>query len=1112
MKNLFIRLSLVAALLATGLMSYAQTTVKGTVKDAAGNGVVGASVFVQGTHNGTVADLDGSYTLTNAKVGDKIEFSCIGYASQVITWNGGTLNVVLDEDSEMLEGTVVTALGIRKDEKKVGYAVSSVSSESLNATVSPSLGTALYGKAAGVRVTTAPGGATGAISINVRGLSSITGTNQPLIIVDGVPVRNGEANNGDYWSIQRMQTNGLADINVEDIENLSILKGASATSLYGSEGANGVVLITMKKGRKNSGTHVDFNASVYADAVAYMPKMQTIFGPGDAFQYWSYYDVDTDPNSATFGFTTSYKDRSGKTVRSFRGMAVDGGGYYYYGPEYDGQDIYTPSGMMKYNAITSDPYQNIFRTGFTQQYNLAITTGNENGNTRFSYTFMDNMPNQYNSHQGKHNFQVSGVQNITKNLSVGYSVNYLNNQIKNRPYRISRLVTNFTGMVGSFEDLAYYREHTVTAAGYRNREYTSSSHENPAEGWEYSPGVPSLISEYFWNILGREQYEDNQRLIASVSPSWQILPGLTLKGNLATDWTQEEIKLMEHQETAQVYAGYGGYYQARANKYQTIYGDALLNFQKDITDNFSIDANLGYSARRETAFSQWANTSGGLTVENWFDMAASADTKKGDSSQTDLLKQAVYATLGLSYGNFLFVEGTIRNEKTSTLAPGHNSFWYPSVNASLIYSELFNHPSWYDYGKFRASYGVVGLAPSLYAASVAYTQNSASGYVYNQLAASLGNDAIRPETTYEWEFGLDNKFFNNRLGFELTYYHKRIVDQILNTTVARSAGGSSILMNVGELTNQGIEAAIYATVVEAGDWRVDVSANAAWNANKVVKLADGVDKLEHARWDNGAVYLYSIPGEKMGDIYSFDYKYDDNGNKIVASDGYYARSDSPVKVGNAMPDLVGGFAFNVAYKRVSLDANFSYQIGGDVFNMPYQYYMHTGAIVESLPNRNLDLGGLAYYLDDKGNCVAYTGTGKVAPTGAAVRYDGVILEGVTADGKPNTKIVSQEMALEKQYGWGTGGSRFYSGSIFKNTYLKCRELTLTYALPENFTRKFHCNNLRVSAFARNPFFIYKNLPIFDAEATDGTAWTQQVCIGGSTSTTRTFGVSLRANF
>ena len=1110
MKNLFTRVALTVCILAAGLTAYAQTTVKGTVKDAAGQPVVGASVLVSGTHNGTVVEVDGSYTLT-AKTGDRIEFSCIGYTSQVVVFNGQPINVVLQEDSEMLEGTVVTALGIRKDEKKVGYAVSSVDASKLNATASPSLGTALYGKAAGVRVTTAPGGATGAISINVRGLSTITGTNQPLIIVDGVPIRNGEANNSDYWGIQRMQSNGLSDINVEDIENLTILKGASATSLYGSEGANGVVLITMKKGKKNSGLHVDFNATAYADMVAYMPKMQTVFGPGDAYQYWSYYDVDMDPTSDTFGFTTSYKDRNGNNVTSFQGQADGQGAYYYYGPEYDGRDIYTPSGWMKYKAVTSNPYKNIFRTGFTQQYNVAITSSNDNGNTRFSYTWMDNTPNQYNSHLGKHNFALSGTQNVTADgaVKLNYSVNYMNQSVKNRPYRISRLVTNFTGMVGSFEDLAYYREHTVTAAGYRNREYYSSSHENPAEGWEYTPGVPALISEYLWNILGREQYETNQRVIASVAPQWQITKDLLLKGSIATDWTHQNVELKEHQETSSVFSGYGGRYELTKNDYQTLYGDVLLNYNKKLTDKIAIDANLGYSARREHTFISSVGTSGGLTKENWFNLNASSGNKSANASEKDLLKQAVYATASVSYGDWAYLEGTIRNEKTSTLAPGHNSFWYPSVNGSIILSELLELPKWVDYGKFRVSYGEVGLAPDLYRAAVAYTQSSASGYVYHQLGATLGNETIKPETTKEWEFGLEGKFFNNRLGFEASYYHKRIVDQILNATVARSSGGSSMLMNVGELTNQGIEVAVYGTPIETSDWRLDLNANLAWNRNEVKKLTEGMERLEHARWDNGAVYLYSNIGEKMGDIYSFDYKYDANGNKIVGNDGYYSRSDDPVKVGNAMPDLVGGFSTSLSYKRLTLDTQFSFQIGGDIFNMPYQYYMHTGAIEESLPNRNEALGGISYYLDGS-NAIAYSGT--IGPNGEPVRHDGVILPGVLADGTENTKIVSQEMALEKQYGWGTGGVRFYSGSIFKNTYLKCREITLTYRIPESFTRKFKCNNLNVSVFARNPFFVYKNLPIFDAEATDGTNWANQVCIGGSTSTSRTIGVSLRANF
>ena len=421
-------------------------------------------------------------------------------------------------------------------------------------------------------------------------------------------------------------------------------------------------------------------------------------------------------------------------------------------------------------------------------------------------------------------------------------------------------------------------------------------------------------------------------------------------------------------------------------------------------------------------------------------------------------------------------------------------------------------PSWVDYSKFRVSYGIVGNAPEMYAAAMAYSQNTASGYIYQQLGSAVGNDKIKPETTHEWEFGLEGKFFNNRLGFELSYYNKDIVDQILQATAPRSAGGSSILMNVGELVNQGIEFAAYGTIVENRDWRVDLSGNIAWNRNEVKKLANGLNRLQHARWDNGAAYLYSDVGQKMGDIYAFAPQTDENGNKIVGEDGFYKVTEEPVKVGNAMPDLTGGFALSVGYKRLTLDANFSFQVGGAVWNQPYQYMMGLGALKESLPYRGLENGGMAFYTNADGVNVAYTGDGLKGPNGETVHYDGVILPGVKEDGTPNDIIIGQELVLEETYSWGVGGAIYYSHSIFDNTYLKCRELTLTYAVPDNFTRKFKCNNLRVSAFARNPFFVYKNLPIFDAEATDGTRWTDQVQIGGSTSTTRTFGVSIRANF
>lgn len=1109
MKNLFSRVTLTVVLMAAGLAAFAQSTVKGTVKDASGQPVIGASVFVQGTHNGVIVADDGSYTLTNAKAGDKIEFSCIGYASQVVVFDGKAIDVVLNEDAEMLEGTVVTALGIRKDQKKVGYAVSTIDASKLNATAAPSLGSALYGKASGVRVTTAPGGATGAISIQVRGISSITGSNQPLVVVDGVPIRNGDANNTDYWGTQRIQSNGLADINVEDIENLTILKGASATSLYGSEGANGVVLITMKKGKRNSGVNVEFGATVQGDFVAYMPKYQTIFGPGQRN------DQQTAANGYDAEGFVRYTDRNGNEVIGVKNTNM------YFGPKYDGREVYYFDGKMrKYRAITSNPWSDLFRTGFTQQYNVAVTAGNEKGNMRFAYTFFDNTPNQYNSHLGKHNFALSGSQNITAdgNVKLGYSVNYMNQTVKNRPYRISRLTNNFTGMFGAFDDVAYVRKHAVTTAGYMNRTYTSTNHENPAEGWAYGLSFGDLVGDYLWQILGREQKENNQRLIASVTPQWEIIKGLTLKGNIAIDYTGQKIEDERHPRYSSVFGTDGdGFYSLSNNTYTTLYGDLMVNYTRQLTDKIGLDANLGYSAREEKTLCSNVSTSGGLTVEDWFHLNSSSGKANANMTKAEFLKQAFFGTVSLSYDNWAFLEATLRNEKVSSLKNGNNSYWYPSVNGSVVLTELIkNTPSWIDFGKVRASYGIVGNAPEAYKAAMVYTQSSFGmdelTYTYNRMDTSLNNETLKPETTYEFEVGLEGKFFKNRLGFDFAYYHKTIKDQILQTTAPMSAGATSVWMNVGKLENQGVEFNVYGTVFENRDWRIDLSANVAWNTNKVKKLADGLTVLQHRNLDNGAAYLYSFEGKKMGDIYAYAPQVNEKGQKIVREDGLYLTTEEPVKVGNAMPDLIGGFSFSVSYKRFTLDALFNYQIGGDVVNTPYQYMMGRGTLTNSLKGRDNAHGGVDYYFDGNGKCVPAAGLTQ-GPNGEKIWHNGLILPGVNANGEKNTTIVNADKYYHWEYNWGPidGGDTYYSHSVFKNTYLKCRELTLTYSVPESILKGW-CKGLKVSVFARNPFYVYKNLPIWDAENSDSTGWTNQVFLEGSTNATRTFGFSLRANF
>lgn len=1080
-------------------LSAQNVTVKGSVTDETGEPVIGATVKVQGSKTGTMTNMDGEY-LIKCDAASILEISYIGYKTQNIPVRGQEyINVTLVEESTNLNEVVVTALGIKKDARKVGYAVSQIKADDIAKTASPSLGSALYGKAAGVSIKTAPGGVTGSISMNIRGLQSISGTNQPLIILDGVPVRNGDANNKDYWGDQRVNTNGLAQINPEDIENLSILKGAAATALYGSEGANGVVMITTKSGRGSKGIGVDFNASWTGNWVAYMPEYQTTFGPGATPQ------SRVGSAADAYGFYTR-NDRNGVEHQYVTGTA-------YFGPKYDGRDVlYYDGTVRKYNAISSNPFSDLFRTGFDQQYNVAITNATDKSNFRFSYTYLNSLPNQYNSKYDKHNFNLNGSYNILKNLKLDYGVNYLTEHVKNRPYRMYRLLCNFAGMFGAFDDLDYIRNSVITTAGYKNRPWNSSVHENPAEGYEYDfSSRTGLVDEYLWNIYGKEQIERNNRIIAKVAPSWEIIPGLTLRGNLATDFTSSKIENKNRTEQANAFGSYSGSYELKNNRYSIVYGDVMLMYDKNLTDKLNLSAFVGWSGRRVSQYNLSSWTDGGLFQENWFSLNNSVKQAKTSPYELHMLKTSWYGDITLGYDNWAYLEATLRNEKSSTLFKDNNSYWFPSVNASIIISELLkeNRPAWLDYGKIRASYGVVGLSPEEYFASKAFEQATMSGYVANWQKMSLGNNALKPEMTYEWEIGAEGKFLNNRLGIDIALYTKTINDQILQATAASSTGATGQIMNVGKFVNKGLEIAAYGTPLLTKDWRIDVRGNIAWNRNKVKKLAEGIDILEHKRWDNGAAYLYSSVGGSIGDFYAYAPQVDPKtGLPIIQDDGNYLLSTEPVKVGNAMPKYTGGLGATVTYKDIFLDFSLDFRHGGAVFNMPYEYMMGRGSLVESMDYRDKAHGGMTYYLDDDANVIP----ADVAPAGKVLYDDGMILKGVKENGEKNDIMISAARWYNWSYNWGVGDPTYYSHAIFNNSYVKVREIVIGYNFPKSITEKFHCTKLQVSAFARNPFYIYKNMPIFDAEATDATNWVEQSWIGGSSVTTRSFGVSLRASF
>ena len=1110
-----------------------ESTCTGIVKDATGETVIGASVVVKGTTNGTITGLDGDFSLSGVKKGDVIQISFVGYQTMEVTFDGQPINVTLQDDTQKLEEVVVTALGIKKDAKKLGYAVSTVSSEDLTRTGGSTLASGLYGKATGVRIQSAPGGGTSSVSISVRGLSSITGNTQPLIIMDGVPIHNGNANNSDYWGSQRIESNGLVDINPEDIENISILKGAAASALYGSEAANGVVMITTKKGKKGSGTQVDFSANVSFDKVAYMPEIQKEYGPG--YDNWQ---LGNDNEQALTGFRTTMVDLNGNPITTPNRET-----YYSWGAKYDANKTvtYFDGKQRAFTPIDHNQWADVFRTGINQTYNLSLTNSTERNNVRFSYTYNNVEAMQYNSNNHKHNFNLNGTFDVTKNIKLNYTATYTNQYIKNRAYRISRLTNNYSGMFGGFTDVAYIRDHTVTSLGYLNSIAAVNSGTantmTPDEQFLYTPmGSTSLMSEYFWNIFGKTQEEDHQRFIGSVNPTWTIIPGLTLSGRIATDLTIDKIENKECADNAHVFSTNGQYsdkYGLTNSQYSIVYGDIMLMFDKTFGEKHNITANLGWNARQETYYESSVSTSLGLTQENWFDLNASVGTKNASMDKISMLKTGAFLTASYGYDGWGFVEGSIRQEKTSTLKHGNNSFWYPSASVSVLYTELLKdkNPSWWNYGKIRFSYGIVGNAPEVYTANMVYNQASltrSTVYTYNYVPTAIGNESIKPETKYEYELGIENKFFNNRLGMEFNFYYNNIKDQILSTTSAASMGAQSMLMNVGELSNKGVELNVYGTPFENKDWRWDLRANVAWNKNTVKKLADGLDVLKHFGTDGDAAVLESHVGESMGDWYTYTWKTDDKGNYIVGSNGLYiADKTERHKVGNAMPKFTGGFGTSLSYKNFTLDMSFDFRIGGDVLNLPWQYMMDAGNITDAVGVRDYSTGGVFYYSDtedvsDKASIhvLSAAEAAQVAATykrgdkynGHYLWDNGLILPGVKEDGTPNDIVVTQFEANDNMYGWGTGASQSYADAIQKNTYVKCREISLAYTLPTSITKKFACNRLTISGFVRNPFYIYRTLKLFDSETSDATNWIYQAQVGGSTASARTFGFSLRASF
>lgn len=1092
---------------------FAQTITGKVTTGDDGEGLPGVSVLVKGSTTGTTSDVEGKYSI-QATPSTTLIFSFIGYKSkEVLVGNRSVLDVKLEEDASILNEVVVTALGIPKEQRALGYATTTINNQALVKTASPNFAQALYGKAPGVTINATPGGATSGVSISIRGFSSISGGTQPLLVLDGVPIRNGEANKGEgYWSDQRIRGNGLLDLNPADIESISVLKGASAAALYGSEAVNGVLLVTTKSGKGKPGFGVDFSASYSVDKIAYLPRYQNVRGPG---YFKNYADGGQDAN----GFI-SY-DTNGDGTQDTRGLLY---ATVNFGPKFDGQPVMAWDGKVRPYVASNNSYADLFEKATSSNINLAISKSTDKANMRFSFTRQDNGMISYNGKNTKNIANLNMSFDISKKLKTDVMVNYVNQYTHNRPFKVDRMINNFTGMMDRFEHADWYFDKYQTSLGYKYVEGTNQS-LTPSENIIYNRFKPD-IADYVWNTRKNTNDEYSNRVIASLTQHWQILNDLKLRGRIATDFTSERIEDKQYSSIPLAF-GYSGSFGMNNNLYNNVYGDVLLTYTKKLNADMTFNAMAGYTANRQLNTKMAQTTNGGLSTENFFDIGSSVNQFTGSRERIRFVRDAVMGTVNFDYKNLVFLEGTVRRDRTSTLAPGNNAFVYPSVNASFVFTDAFQLPTFFSYGKLRGSWGTVGNYPEIYRANVAYSQGSynvqekgGNSVLWTNIPNDYGNDRIKPEMKSEVEFGLETKLFNNRVGFDLTYYNAQIRDQILPLSIAATSGARSIYANVGTLRNQGIELSFNVSPIRgttADDFNWDLVFNAAKNRNKVEKLANNSTELLHADFDGNAAQLRSVVGRPMGDIYAHGILKNDQGQDVIGANGMYALDPAWKRVGNAMPKLTGGLVNNFSWKGFTLDVVADFRVGGHIMPTGINWMTSRGLTEESTKYMDEASGGLSYYQDKDGKGIQTTGS--AGPEGQTIYHDGMLMKGVVQNGdgsySENTNVISQAVYYNGTYNWGGpqySNSR-YELYVKENNYIKMREISLGYRLPSHLSRKVGAQNITLSVFGRNLFFIYRSIKDLDAEQTNSsTRWYENVNNAGNNPAFRTGGVMLRASF
>ena len=1076
------RIHLFLLALAIGVIQGAAqvTTVRGIVTtEEDGEPVIGASVIVKGTALGTVTDVNGRFELSGlSPSATRLLISYISLMAKEVAI-APQVSVTLKSDTHLLDEVVVTALGISREKKALGYTAQEVKQDALVQGKDNNLLNSLSGKIAGVRITNTQGDV-GSSRIVIRGETSIAGENQPLFIVDGIPVDNSQLN---ARSSGRDFKNAIADLNPEDIKTLTVLKGPNAAALYGARAAHGAIVITTKGGdKRQKGIGITLHSSTQVSFVATLPEFQNLFGQGAGGRF-SY--VDGKGAGVNDGVDESWGPRLdiGLLIPQFDSPL-----------DADGNRVATPWVSHPNNV------RDYFRMGISTNSGISVARGDDKYQFRVGYNYEKQVSIVPDAGTNKTNISLNTDYHLAKWIVVGATANYIVYTAPSLPGSATPSGSNVRSNSPMLQFLWFGRQvDTNSLKADYTRNWNSSYYDNP-----------------FWSASYNTQSQERHRLIGDLHAEFRLTDGLHVRFRTSTDWYNDRRKSKVKWGSAGAGSPYGSYaedaYTVKENN-----TEVLATYIKQLNKNWGIDALLGFNVRNKQYENNY-QAAPRLAVADLYTLTNSRDPLTSSNDFYRLRQYGLYGSIQLDYRRWAFLNITGRNDWSSTLPVDNNSYFYPSVTASVLLSEAFGWRSKaVNYLKIRGGWSQVGADANPYQLATVFTSETAFNGNPLQSSSTIGmNSNLKPENTSSIEAGFEAAFWDNRLYLDFTYYKTDSRNQILKLATTAASVYTSKVRNAGHIRNRGYEIQLGAVPIQTSKgfrWNLDLNYGA--NSSKVVKLDDEGLITSYQLYSSGIQILASV-GEAYGTLFGTSYVRDANGNVVVDANGLPKISTTNKTLGKFTPDWTGGISNTFSYRSLSLSFLIDASVGGSIFSNTNKTGKYTGVLANTLSGRDAEHGGLWYYTDAMGNNVRLPESPSYSVSSDGLYYaqvngqstrvyqDGIMVEGVTESGSKNEEVVSAEKYYHRIYS-------IAEANVYDASYVKLREVALSYRLPRLWTQKLHLQEASVTLTGRNLWTIYKSVPNIDPESALTTGNAQGV-EAYSLPTTRSFGVNLSVKF